>query len=119
MDEVRVGYGKSLKLNSLDRTKQEQAQLKAQGYRAAENSTHEWGFGADIDTTSNEDTDKLVKIIEEVSKRTGIKIRIGWKKYKLDGNTFVHLDVAPEYFGKGKALQNIKVHPAWTVEARW
>jgi hypothetical protein len=119
MDETREQWGKSLSLNSFDRTKAKQQELIKEGYRAAANSTHEWALAVDIDTTSNGETDKLVALIEQVSSKLNIKVRIGWQDYKSKGQTFVHVDVGPEYFAKGKPYYMMKFPAPWATEARW
>ena len=119
MDRVREEWKKALNVNSLDRTLEEQKKLLSQGYRAAKKSTHVLGLAVDLDTTSNEETNRLVRTIEKVSKDMGIKVRIGWEEYKKDGYTFVHLDVGPEYFGKNKPYHLMSFPEPWAMEARW
>ena len=119
MDEVRYRWKKPIIINSFDRTKERQAWLVKSGYKASKNSTHELGLAADLETKSNDESEELVKLIEEVAKDLKYKVRIGYKEYQKLGQTFVHLDVAPEYFGKDKPYRLLPHPEAWKVEARW
>ena len=76
-------------------------------------------MGADADTASVEETKLFAKELKEAAKMLGFKVRIGFKKYIQDGDTFVHVDVCPEYYAKGKPYHH-KPHPAaWEVEMEW
>lgn len=119
MDAFRAKVGKSVKINAFNRTGEYQRKLKLQGYRAALHSPHVEKMAADIDTTSNDQSKEWAKIMREVSKEIGIKCRIGFKQYLADGMTFIHVDVCPEYFAKGKPFY-AKAHPVqWEQELTW
>ena len=119
LDQARIIKGKPVSLNSLSRTQTRQEELIAEGKRAAATSPHVVYMAADTDTTSAEETKQFVKQLKEAAQMLGFKIRIGWKKYIQDGDTFVHVDVCPEYYAKGKPYHH-KPHPAaWEVEMEW
>lgn len=101
-DEVRRRWGKSLCVNSFNRNDAKQAALKASGARAATTSPHCVYLAMDLDTTSAEESRKLAALILEVAKELGIKVRVGFEDYIAEGQTFVHFDVTPEYYAKGK-----------------
>ena len=109
-------------LNSTYRTMQEQNRLRKEGYRAAKTSPHLWGMGADVETETEEETLIKVKILKECAAELGIKIRLGYKKYLKAGQTFIHVDVCPMFFGKfeGSGHFNIFPHPwQWEKEVEW
>lgn len=119
MDQARILKGAPLNVNSLSRTLTRQQQLIAEGKRAATNSPHVVYMAGDLDTVSVEDTKKLVKHLKDAAKMLGFKVRIGWKKYIPDGNTFVHVDVCPEYYLPGKPYHH-KPHPIeWETVMEW
>lgn len=138
LDQFREDVGRPLNLNALNRNQAHQNELTQQGLKTATYSPHIvredrsgilGATAADIDTSSHDQTNKEVVILESSAHKVGIKIRIGWKQYQQptfkngvkinDGMTFIHCDVACEYFGPGKPWSN-KFHPkAWEYEARW
>jgi len=119
LDETRELRGKPTMINDFDRTRADQLDLIARGFRAAKFSPHEVFCATDVDETNKADTIVLAKTIGLAARRLGIKVRIGVNKYLKDGNTFVHFDVCPEYYAPGKPWHHKKHHPAWEVEARW
>ncbi|MGZ8535732.1 MAG: hypothetical protein ACXWV4_09360, partial [Flavitalea sp.] len=59
------------------------------------------------------------KLLEETAKELGIKARFGFRQYLAKGDTFVHVDVCPEFYAKGKPLFK-EQHPAvWENEIKW
>ena len=110
MDKVRERWGRPLHVNSFNRSDAKQAALRASGARAATTSPHCVFLAMDVDTTSAADTRKLAKIILQAAKDLGIKVRIGYDDYLKDGNTFVHVDVCPEYYAAGKPRYST-LHP--------
>lgn len=128
LDALRKASGHPLTINSFNRSTEKQQELKAAGFRTAETSPHvvviegdkiTGGCATDIDTLSDEDTNKLVKIIKQVSEITGIKVRIGYKQYQQAKQTFVHIDVCPEFYASGKPW-NAHPHPAvWEKQIEW
>lgn len=134
LDQFREDVGRPLTINSLNRNIAKQRELTNDGFRTASNSPHEvkrnrWGItggvAADIDTSSHEQTNAEVLILIRSARKLGFKIRIGWKEYQVpsvkspNGMTFIHVDVAPEYYSQGKPWGGMMVPVAWTREARW
>jgi hypothetical protein len=126
LDELRIRSGKAVNISAYNRSDEKQEALlnakDANGkplYAAAANSPHVEYLAADIKTSSAAESRQLAKLLDEISKELGIKIRIGVEQYIKKGQLFIHLDVCPEYFAKGKPFHN-KKHPwQWEVEARW
>ena len=119
LDKYRELKGVPVRINSLYRTQDHQDKLLALGYRAASTSPHVVGMAADVDTMSEQDTYDSVSLLNKAAKQLGIKIRLGFHLYLADGNTFVHVDVCPEYYGKGKPYYG-KDHPVqWENSITW
>jgi hypothetical protein len=60
-----------------------------------------------------------VKKIQEVASIVNIKVRIGYNQYLEAGQTFVHVDVCPEYYAPGKPWHALE-HPAvWEKQITW
>lgn len=114
-DEVRRRWGKPLCVNSFNRNDAKQAALKASGARAATTSPHVVYLAMDLDTTSVEESRKLAALILKVGKELGIKVRVGFEDYIAEGQTFVHFDVTPEYYGKGRPRCKTPHPKAWEV----
>jgi len=119
LDRVREIRKEPSIINSLGRNHAKQLELVKNGNRAASVSTHEFNIAADHDTKSNAESDQLVKVIEQAAKELKIKVRIGCEDYKKKGQTLVHVDVAPEYFAKGKPWHHIAHPEPFEREARW
>lgn len=112
---VRSRWGKPLKVSSGYRSDAKQASLKAQGYKTAKVSPHTKGMAADLDTTSPDETKKLAALVESVARFMKLPVRIGFKQYLNAGQTFVHIDVCPHYYAKGRPLHD-EPHPAaWEI----
>lgn len=118
-DKVRAKRAKATYINSAGRSNARQNQLIANGERAASQSTHVVNMAFDVDTLNADETKQLVRDVELSAKELGIKVRIGWKEYMKEGKTFVHMDVAPEYYSKGKPYNHIKHPEPWEREVRW
>lgn len=123
MDKAREIDGKPRTVNSFNRSEAEQIALKKSYARAATFSPHVAKMAVDINTKSSIDTEGFVPEIREAAKLLNIKVRIGWKQYMADGKTFVHIDVCPEYYAKGKVfyqqvLDNPKLKP-WMIPQEW
>jgi len=119
MDGLREALDVPLKINAFNRNKAKQEQLIKAGYRAALFSPHVVKMAVDIDTDSVIQTRERVKKLKDVSSKLGIKIRIGYEEYLQAGQTFIHIDVCPEYYAKGKPF-NSKPHPAvWEQSITW
>lgn len=119
LDKYRELKGKPVTINSMYRTQRHQDNLKEAGYRTAATSPHVAGMAADIDTTSERDTYDSVSLLVKAAKQLGIKIRLGYQSYLADGNTFIHVDVCPEYYAPGKPYY-AQGHPAqWERAIVW
>jgi hypothetical protein len=135
-DEFRARWGKPLTVNSFNRSKEKQEALRKAGARAAAYSPHEVYLAMDIDTPGIDDILKIepkltrqqaweraiqinrdmVQVLKKVGKDLNFKIRIGSETYLKDGDTFIHLDVCPEYYGKGKPWESRPHPPQWKNE---
>lgn len=110
---IRRKWGKSMKVNSGYRTKLKQEQLHAQGYKTATFSPHTKGMAADIDTTSRQETNELAQLMITTAKQLKLPIRVGYLQYLNAGQTFVHIDVCPHYYAKGRPYYDLSHPPAW------
>ena len=118
-DCLRTMWGNPLYVNSLDRTNKEQEQMKLTNPNAATTSPHVVKLAIDIDTINKQDTLDLLDCVDEIAQILGYQIRIGWKEYLKRGNTFIHIDVCPMYFSKGKVWHD-KEHPrVWEKITEW
>jgi hypothetical protein len=119
LDGFREAVDVPVCLNSFNRNKERQAELRKEVKGAAKYSPHEVKLAADIDTEDEHQTREWVKTLKQVASILGIKIRIGYKQYLEDGSTFIHVDVCPEYFAPGKPW-NKTFHPVqWEREIEW
>ena len=118
-DCLRAMWGKPLYVNSLDRTNAQQEQIKLTNPNAANTSPHVVKLAIDIDTISKEQTFDLLDCIDEVAQILGYQIRVGWKQYLQRGNTFIHVDVCPMYFSKGKVWNKIEHPRQWESVIEW
>jgi hypothetical protein len=119
MDRFREKLGKPVRCNSLFRSKAKQQAIRDSGMEAAAESPHCVGMAVDLDTNSDKESDEFVALAKLVAKELRIKIRIGFSLYKKSKMTFVHIDVCPEYYAKGKPLNSQKHPLQWEVEAVW
>lgn len=119
LDAFRELIKKPVKINSGYRTPAKQKALKAAGRQAATISPHCFGMAADVDAANKAQTIVYAKLLEETAKELGIKARFGFRQYLAKGDTFVHVDVCPEFYAKGKPLHK-EQHPAvWENEIKW
>lgn len=116
---VRRKWGKPLKINSGYRTKEKQQLLKDQGYKTATFSPHTKGMASDLETVSVSDTKHLVAVIKLCARNLKLNVRIGYMQYLANGQTFVHVDVCPEYYAKGKPFYEQPHAPAWEKAIEW
>jgi uncharacterized protein (UPF0210 family) len=119
LDKFRELKGRAVNINSLYRTEEHQQQLKELGYRAASVSPHVQGMAADVDTISEQDTYDTVSLLKKAAKQLGFKIRLGYRTYLSDGNTFVHVDVCPEYYAQGKPYYGDEHPKQWENSIVW
>lgn len=139
MDGLREALDHSVNVNSFNRTQLKQRELKAKGFRTATFSPHVALMAVDLDTPNIEDLRKInpklserelweiavkinrewVMMLNQVASILRIKVRIGSIKYLKEKQTFIHLDVCPEFYAKGKVF-NKQSHPVeWESELRW
>jgi len=119
LNRFRELKGEPVKLNSLNRDRKKQEQLLKDGFRAAKVSPHEFFLAADVDTKDAADTLSSVPIMRQAAKEVGIKVRIGWQDYLKAGQSFIHVDVCPEYFGKGKVWNHVSHPVQWESQSEW
>lgn len=119
LDAFREEVGEAVNINSFNRSHAKQLELTSKGFRTAKFSPHEVYMAADVDTVSDEQTLDWVKKAQRVAKRLSIKIRIGYREYMEVKQTFIHFDVCPEFYGKGKPF-NQNFHPVpWETAITW
>lgn len=119
LDEFRTRRGFAVNINSFNRTAAYQAELKEKGFRTATFSPHEALMAADIDTTTADQTRSEAGLLQLIGMELGIRIRVGYEDYLKAGQTFIHVDVCPEYFGAGKPFHH-QPHPkAWEQVLTW
>jgi len=119
LDGTREVADRPLTINSFNRNEEHQQELKQKGFKAATYSPHVVKMAADIDTKDETETRYLVKVIKQVADVLGIKVRIGFQQYLNAGQTFVHVDVCPEYYGKGKVYHSTFHPAAWENSITW
>ena len=119
MDRYRELIDEPVSVNSFNRTEEKQAQLTEKGFRTAKVSPHVEKMAADLDTLDAEGTYIRVAKLKQAARELGISIRIGYKDYLVHGQTFIHLDVCPEYYATGKPRFHDH-HPAqWENSIEW
>lgn len=118
-DRLREKVGKPVYANSAYRTQLEQMKLRKTNKNAALISPHTYGMAIDYETSSDVETDLYVKYLKTIAIELGIKIRIGYKQYKLSRQTFVHCDVCPEMFGVGKPWEMLPVPDLFRESIEW
>jgi hypothetical protein len=150
MDGYREAINAAVNVNSFNRNLAKQAELRAQGYRAAETSPHlvyhdgEGNFSngataVDCDTPGIDDLKKnrpgvsrdelwkiavkinreSARIAREVADKLKIAVRIGSEQYLQKGHTFIHVDVAPEFYAPGKPWNKYKHPKQWEKKTNW
>jgi len=119
LDHFRATIKKPITINSFNRDEKKQQELKEAGYKAATYSPHVVKMAADIDTKSPEESRAYAIMLQRCALELNIKIRIGYEQYIKAGQTFVHVDVCPEYYAPGKPL-NKTFHPVqWEKVITW
>lgn len=146
LDGYRQAIGHPVIINSFNRNEVKQAQLRKGGFRAALHSPHVVKLAADVDTPGYLDLaqkhgynavlrtaeleKQLVKeaaqinyesaiTMKQVANALNIKVRIGHKQYLKVGQTFIHVDVCPEYYAPGKPFHHIDHPLAWEEQITW
>ncbi len=119
LDSFRDAVGVPITLNSFNRTEAHQIGLKKLGLKAATHSPHVVKLAADIETKTPDQTREWVKILLQVANILKIDIRVGFEQYLAAGQTFIHVDVCPEYYKSGRPFNN-QFHPeVWTKQITW
>lgn len=119
LDKLREALGTRIIINSFNRNKEHQDDLHRRGFKTATHSPHVAKMAADIDTTSPEQTREWVKYVKQVASILNIKVRIGFQEYLKIGQTFIHIDVCPEFYGPDKPYHRFP-HPAqWEFAITW
>jgi hypothetical protein len=139
LDRYREKVNQSVNLNSFNRNAAYQERLTAQGLRTAEFSPHEVFMAGDADTPGARELKKLrpyaaedelwqlavkvnrdhARIAREAGTDLGLKVRIGNEEYLRANQTFIHIDVCPEYYAPGKPFHT-KPHPKqWELDLSW
>ncbi|HTF21011.1 MAG TPA: hypothetical protein VK658_23210, partial [Chryseolinea sp.] len=146
LDGYRQAIGQPVFLNSFNRNEAKQAQLKKAGFKAASKSPHVVKLAADVDTPGLNEiihkrgynavvmTPELQKearlemmrinydsaiTMKQVAAALQIKVRIGHKQYLEIGQTFIHVDVCPEYYAPGKPFHKLGHPLAWEESITW
>lgn len=119
LDHFRATIKQPLIINSFNRDEAKQKQLKGDGFKTATYSPHVVKMAADIDTTSPEQTRAYVLILQRCAIELNIRIRLGYEQYLKAGQTFIHVDVCPEFYAFGKPF-NKQFHPVqWEKVITW
>ena len=105
-------------VNSFNRNDQKQKELAAKGYKTAKFSPHVFKLAADVDTLTPEETKYDANLILDIAKDYGIPIRVGYKQYLKNAQTFIHIDVCPYYFAPGRPFNSIKHPHVWEYNFR-
>jgi hypothetical protein len=149
LDAYREAMNQPVPVNSFNRSKAKQVELTAHGYRTATFSPHEvhkendkflhGATAVDADTPGIDDLKKnrpdvsrdelwkvavkinreSVRILKEVANKLKIIIRIGNEEYLEKGQTFIHFDVAPEFYAPGKPWNKFPHPAAWEKKTTW
>lgn len=99
LDALREEQDSPVILTSLFRGHAKQQSLIERGLTEATVSPHNLSMAADIDRVGESDVTSTVKTLKTLSKSLSIPIRLGYKNYLNRGDTFIHLDVCPFYYG--------------------
>ena len=133
-DKARELWGRPISFSSFNRTEKKQAELREDPdtrHLRAETSPHVVKMAADVNLATRADVMAFVPQLRLAADQVHVMIRIGYKEYlkqseieekatgKKDAWTFVHFDVCPEYFRKGRILHS-DPHPIpWEFECVW
>lgn len=119
MDALRDALKKRIIVNSFNRSEAHQQDLKKRGFKTATHSPHVAKMAVDIDTTSPEETREWAKYVKQVASILNIKVRIGFEEYLNTGQTFIHIDVCPEYYASGKPYYKFPHPKQWELVITW
>ena len=117
IDELRRRAHKHIRINSAYRTFSEQKRLLDNGnYKAAKVSPHTYGLAVDIDTVNYSETLHYVELLKKICSDAHIQYRIGYRTYHKIGQSFVHIDICPNLFCKGKVWEEYTNIPSpWKI----
>lgn len=118
-DETREMLNAPIIFSSFNRTSAYQKKLIEKGYRAAKTSPHVVKMAGDADFKTKEECLKFAQTVRKAAKKLGIKIRVGWVKYRDAGQTFVHVDVCPHYYSLNAPFSRHDVPQPWRLEINW
>lgn len=119
MDHFRETLNKPVSVNSYNRDEKKQAELSSKGFESAKYSPHVVKMAVDIDTTSPDQSRSWGMIMKRCAIELGIKARVGVELYIKKKQTFIHVDVCPEYYAPGKPF-NKNFHPVqWEKVITW
>lgn len=133
-DKARELWGHPTSFSSYNRNDKKQAALRedpATRHLRAETSPHVAKMASDIDLATRAEVLAFVPVLRAAADAVHVMIRIGYKEYlkqseKVEAETgvkdtwtFVHFDVCPEYYRKGRVWHS-KPHPVpWEFETVW
>lgn len=119
LDHFRATIKQPVIINSFNRNEEKQKQLREAGFKAASVSPHVAKMAADIDTKSPEQTRAYALVLQRCAIELNIRIRLGYEQYLKAGQTFIHVDVCPDYYASGKPF-NKQPHPVqWERVITW
>lgn len=119
-DAYREALGSGVTINSAFRTEAKQVELKNQGFKTALFSPHCLGIAFDFNANSKSDVLQKANLLKTVSKKLKIPVRLGYNQYLAIGQTFVHCDIAPFYFGAGRMFELVgKEFIDWASPINW
>lgn len=87
-EDIRTRWGRSIKISSGYRCIKKQRELYDQDITSAIISAHCFGTALDLDTSSEEETKSLVKLIGTYQP----DLRVGFQSYLHRGQTLIHID---------------------------
>lgn len=117
-EALRSAWGKPIQINSGWRSRAKQEHLHATNPNAASYSPHEEGFALDLDCNNDPAVvASMVNILRTLRKQ--YPIRIGWKEYRESGANFVHMDIAPHFYGKGGPYELAPCSKSWREAIEW
>ena len=119
LDEYRERIAEPVHINSFNRDQAKQDELAEQGFRTAKFSPHVFCIAADVDTKDEVDTREKALTMLRVGRDLGIKIRVGFEQYIRANQSFIHVDVCPEYFAPGEPWHHIAHPKQWETTLTW
>jgi hypothetical protein len=119
LDAFRKRVMRPVRISSFNRTDEYQQKLKARGYKTAKFSPHVVKLACDIDTDTPHQTRAEAKMLREEANKLNIACRIGFEDYLKNGQTFIHLDICPEYFAPGKPWHELPHPVQWETQTTW